>query len=81
MPTISDVLSLRRKELKITQKELSEQTKISMVSLAKYEKGERLPSYENLNRLAAALDLNYDEVCDILANQKRSRKERVYGNE
>lgn len=81
MPTISDVLSLRRKELRITQKELSEKTKISMVSLAKYEKGERLPSYENLNRLAAVLGLDYDEVCDILTNQKRSRKERVYGNE
>lgn len=52
-----------------------------MVSLAKYEKGERLPSYENLNRLAKVLELDYDEVCDILTNQKRNRKERAYGNE
>ena len=81
LSTISDVLSLRRKELKITQKELSEKTNISMVSLAKYEKGERLPSYENLNRLAKVLELDYDEVCDILTNQKRNRKERAYGNE
>lgn len=81
MLTISDVLALRRKELKITQKELSEKTGISMVSLAKYEKGVRLPSYENLNKIAEALKLQYDEVSNILTNQKRSKKERVYGND
>ena len=80
MAVISDVLSLRRKELHITQKELSDKTKISIVSLAKYEKGERLPSYENLARIADALALDYDEVSNILENEKRNRKERVYGN-
>ena len=80
MATISDVLALRRKELKITQKELSEKTGISIVSLAKYEKGERLPGYENLNKISEVLKLDYDEVSNILAEQKRSRKERVYGN-
>jgi len=79
--TIGDVLALRRKELKITQKELSEKTGISMTSLTKYEKGERLPTYGNLNKLAKELKLKYDEVSNILENQKRSRKERVYGNE
>lgn len=81
MLTIGNVLALRRKELEITQKELSLKTNISIVSLAKYEKGERLPSYENLNKLAKALKLNYDEVSNILTNQKRSRKERINGNE
>ena len=81
MLTIGDVLALRRKELKITQKELSEKTGISMTSLTKYEKGERLPTYSNLNKLAKELKLKYDEVSNILENQKRSRKERVYGNE
>lgn len=80
MATISDVLSLRRKELKITQKELAQKTGISVVSLAKYEKNERLPSFENLNKLSKALNLDYDEVSSILANQKRQRKERNYGN-
>ena len=80
MLVISDVLSLRRKELKLTQKELAKRTGISIVSLAKYEKNERLPSYENLNKLANALDLDYDEVSSILSKQKRNRKERNYGN-
>ena len=80
MAIISDVLSLRRKELKITQKDLARKTGISVVSLAKYEKNERLPSFENLNKLAKALDLDYDEVSSILAIQKRQRKERNYGN-
>ena len=80
MAIISDVLLLRRKELKLTQKELAEKTGISIVSLAKYEKNERLPSFENLNKLAKALELDYDEVSSILSNQKRNRKERSYGN-
>ena len=80
MLVISDVLALRRKELSLTRKELSDRTGISTVSLAKYEKGERLPSYENLHSLAKALDLDYDEVSNILAEEKKSRKERPYGN-
>ena len=74
------MLALRRKELRITQKTLSEETGISMVSLAKYEKGERLPGFENLNRLAIALHLDYDELCDILMSEKESKRKNVYGN-
>lgn len=80
MPKIADMLALRRKELRITQKTLSEETGISMVSLAKYEKGERLPGFENLNRLAIALHLDYDELCDILMSEKESKRKNVYGN-
>ena len=80
MATISDVLSLRRKELKLTQKELADKTGISIVSLAKYEKNERLPSYETLHKISEALGLDYDEVSNILTIQKRNRKERNYGN-
>lgn len=50
-----------------------------MVSLTKYEKGERLPSYENLNKLSSVLGLDYDEVSNILKNQKQEKKERYYG--
>lgn len=75
MLKIKDVLALRRKELKISQKSLSEKTSISVVSLVKYEKGERLPSFENLNRLAIALHLDYDELCDALMQEKKQRKQ------
>lgn len=70
---IKEVLALRRKELKITQKELSEKTGISMVSLRAYEQGKRLPSYTNLNKLSQALELNYNEVYSILEKQKKNK--------
>ena len=79
MVNICDVLSRRRKELGITKKDLSKKAGISMVSLTKYEKGERLPSYENLNKLSDVLGLDYDEVSNILQNQKQEKKERYYG--
>lgn len=80
MVNICDVLSRRRKELGITKKDLSKKVGISMVSLTKYEKGERLPSYENLNKLSKVLELDYDEISNILKNQKETKKERNYGN-
>lgn len=80
MVNICDVLSRRRKELGITKKDLSKKVGISMVSLTKYEKGERLPSYENLNKLSKVLGLDYDEISNILKNQKETKKERNYGN-
>lgn len=73
MLTISEMLALRRKELKITQKELSEKTGISVVSLAKYEKGKRFPSYTNLNKISKVLELDYDEAYNILESEKRKR--------
>ena len=70
MLTFSEMLALRRKELKVTQQELSKKTGISMVSLRMYEQGKRLPNYTNLNKISEALGLNYDEACNILENQK-----------
>jgi transcriptional regulator with XRE-family HTH domain len=58
----------------MTQKELSKKTGISIVSLAKYERGERLPNYDNLYRISEVLKLDYDEMSDILTSQKRSKK-------
>lgn len=81
MAKIRDMLMLRRKELKLTQKSLSEKTGISVVSLAKYESGERLPSFENLNRLAEALRLDYDEACNVLKAEKESKRKQLYGSD
>ena len=70
MLTFSEMLVLRRKELKLTQQELSDRTGISMVSLRAYEQGKRLPTSKNLNKIACALELDYDEAYNILEKQK-----------
>ena len=41
-----------------------------MVSLRAYEQGKRLPTSKNLNKIACALELDYDEAYNILEKQK-----------
>lgn len=70
MLTFGEMLALRRKELKLTQQELSEKTGISVVSLRAYEQGKTLPGSKNLNKISCALELDYDEAYNILEKQK-----------
>lgn len=74
MQKLSELLSLRRTEKKMSLKELSEKTGISSFSLSKYEKGLRLPDVSNINKIATALELDYDEVYNILTAEKNAKK-------
>lgn len=53
--TLGDRIRLRRKALGLTQKQLSQQVKVSHVAISQWEKEETLPRGENLLRLAEAL--------------------------
>ncbi len=80
MQKLCVALKTRRKELRITLKELSAKIGISAVSLNKYEKDIRLPNVNNLNKITEALGLDYDEMFEILAQEKAKRKEFKQGN-
>lgn len=49
------LLTNTRKELSISQKELSEKTKIPQASISKFENGRNVPSLQILQRLADGL--------------------------
>lgn len=72
MLTFSEMLANRRKELKLTRKELSKKTGISMVSLKFYEQGKRTPNFTNLYKISQVLEFDYDEACNILEKQKNN---------
>ena len=76
MPKIGEILKERRLEIKMSKKELGVLTGTSIVSLSKYEKCEVLPTYERLNRLAYALHIDYDWLCDVMLKEKKERKKR-----
>jgi len=78
--TIGNMLLLRRKELKLTQEELSKKTGISSISIGKYERGVCLPEISLLYRLTNALKINYNEAYKVLIEEKKAKKERDYGN-
>lgn len=52
----------RREELKLTQEQLANDTKLHQRWISNIETGKRNPSYASLRRLAAGLDLTTSEL-------------------
>ncbi len=52
---VRELLTNTRKDLSISQKELSEKTKIPQASISKFENGRNVPSLQILQRLADGL--------------------------
>jgi len=65
-PTFQRALGLavktRRKELALTQEELSLRSQLHQRWISNIETGKRNPSYESIRRLAAGLDLTASEL-------------------
>jgi Lar family restriction alleviation protein len=55
-------LKKAREKRELTQKELSERTGIANTTIAKFENGERLPSAENILKLALGLKVSTDNL-------------------
>ena len=52
-----------REQKGITQKEVCEKAKCTIVSLSRYESGKRIPSFEYIEKIANALDVSISELC------------------
>lgn len=55
--TIAKNIKYYRKKMGLTQQELANSTSISLMSIRRYEKGEREPSLSSLNEIAKALQI------------------------
>ena len=53
-----------RKQKKLTQQELAIKSNISLMSIRRYESGERIPSFDRKLSLASALEINPLELMD-----------------
>lgn len=62
MGTIGERIKLHRKERGITQKELARLTGLHEVTIRQYEAGKYIPKYEQLRKVAKALDTNINEL-------------------
>ena len=58
MNIIAENIARRRKELGMTQKELAERASIHVISLKNYELNNKLPKYDQLLKLADALEID-----------------------
>ena len=64
--TFSAWLRLRRRQLDLTQKELAERSSCSVVTIRKIEQGNRRPSKQLAELIAAALLVPVDQVADFV---------------
>lgn len=75
------VLKNKRKIKNMTQKELSEESGISQISIGYYERGQRRPKLEQILKLARALDMNPRDLTDDYEYEKLSNyKENSLSN-
>lgn len=78
---IGPAIKVIRKQIGLTQAQLSEATDISQTSLSKIESGDSTPSKKNLAKIAAALDVP-TSVIYILGMEDSdvsSKRKKMYG--
>jgi transcriptional regulator with XRE-family HTH domain len=61
---LNDLVLSKRKNLKLTQQELSEKTGINRLLIGKIEMGKFIPSINQLEELLSALDSDFNEIIE-----------------
>ena len=62
---IGEKIQFYRKANKLTQKQLSELSGISEISIRKYEAGDRFPKTEQLKKIASVLEIGGNELIEV----------------
>lgn len=69
-----DFIRQYRKEKKMTQKQLAQKSGVSMMSIRRYEKNERVPSIEHLKKIASSLGISVFELDPSLYENTFNKK-------
>lgn len=64
--TIGEKMKLKRKELNLTQKQLADKAGISLMSIQRYERGERQPTVEILEKICDVFDISVANFMGII---------------
>lgn len=73
-----DKLRKERRKKGMSQKELGYKLGVSQAMIAQYEKGDRNPKKETIEKIAKALDVNvvslvgYEDYCDMIVERKEN---------
>ena len=75
---IGDRIKERRKELRLTQKELGKQIQVTQKQISKYENNESKPPIDQLQKLSEILDVSTDWL--LSDTIQISKKGSIHGN-
>lgn len=76
--TIGERLKKIRKELNFTQKQLADKVGISLMSIQRYERDERQPTVEILEKICDALDVPVIDIIGPLNRQKPKSERELF---
>lgn len=77
---IGEAIKLARKKNKLSQKELSELCDIPVISIGRYERGERTPSINTLCDISEALGINPMDLMGEKENDKLNKSIEAFNN-
>lgn len=63
--TIGERIKVTRKVKSLTQEELAKKTSISLMSIRRYESGDRMPPIHALSKIADALEVPVEQLLGI----------------
>ena len=69
---LSNVITNNRKQLKLSQEDLSNKTGINRAMISKLENGIYMPSIEQLESLREVLNFDYDDICEYDSNNSNT---------
>lgn len=75
---LGSVISLIRKELNFTQVKLADKSGITQGYLSKIEKGEQIPTVENLQKLSKGLSIPTHMLLYLAESKNRAKKGKVF---
>lgn len=78
--SVGDRIKAARKEKSLTQTELGKKLSVSQSMIAQYERGDRTPNDDTLQRIAAILDVSYYELSEnnSIENLLRTQENLCY---
>jgi transcriptional regulator with XRE-family HTH domain len=68
--TVGDRIKAARKQAKLTQQEVADKIGIKAQTFQKYERGERNPKIETIQKIADALEIDASDLYDAVPDRK-----------
>lgn len=72
---IGEIIALLRNEKRMTQKDLSAKSGLSMTALSEIECGKKIPRLPTLGRIAAALDMDLTQLLSYEPEESKDKEE------
>lgn len=72
--SLGELISRRRKHIRLTQEELADKMNVSKSAIAKWETNRGIPDRDNMQRLSEVLSVSVNDLYRLVGNNNPERK-------